>query len=237
MKPFLLLTLTASLAGLSSAATIVQTEIFSFVPNDSRALTFERFDTTLGTLTSVTVSVDLTKTGGRFEVDNDSETSGTINLTHAIIGSLSSGDVSLRKSGGGVVSVGQSGSITATSSLLNQSVSATSGDATNAFNATGVSDYVLFEPTNVNVSDSGTIRAADQSDYEAVGLSTYDIAFGALQSVNATGLSGLQQAFTVASVSGSVTVTYNYTAVTPVPEPTSALLGGLGVLLFFRRRR
>lgn len=235
MKPLLLLTLTASLAGLSSAATIVQTETFSFVPNDSRALTFDRFDTTLGTLTSVTVSVDITKSGGRFEVDNDSETSGTINLTHAVIGSLSSSDVSLRKTGGGVVSVGQSGSITATSTLSGQSVSATTGDSNSTFNATGNTDYVLFEPTDVNVGDSGTIRSADLSDYEAVGISSYDITFNPLQTVSATGLSGLQQAFTVASVSGSVTVTYNYIAA--VPEPGSALLGGIGVLLFFRRRR
>jgi hypothetical protein len=228
-------TLMASLAGYCSAATIVQTKTYEFVPNGSDSLTFDKFDTTLGTLDSVTVNVTYTKSGGNFQVDNDSATSGTVNLTHTVVGSLSSSDVSLRKTGGGVVSVGQSGSITAVSSLLNQSVAATTGDSNTTFNATGLGDYVNFDPTNVIASDSGSIRAVDLGDYQTTGFATYNIVFNALQTVEATGLSGLQQAFTVSNVSGNVTVTYNYTEV--IPEPGSVLLGGLGLLALLRRRR
>lgn len=235
MKPLLALTLSTAFAGLSSAATIVQTESFSFVPNGSRTLTFNSFDSTLGTLTGVTVSVEMTKSGGRFEVDNDSDTSGVIDLTHSVIGQLTSSDVSLRKSGGGVVFVGQTGSVTATNSLTGQTVGVSSGDSTTAFNATGNSDYVLFEPTDTSASDSGSIRTSDIADYIKAGPSTFNIQFGATQTVSANGLSGLQQAFTVASVSGNVTVTYNYIAA--VPEPASSLLGGIGCLLILRRRR
>lgn len=235
MKSFLTLTLSTALAGLSSAATIVQTENFSFVPNGNRTLNFDKFDTTFGTLTSVTVSVDMTKSGGRFEIDNDSDTAGTIDLTHSVIGLLSSTDVSLRKAGGGIVFVGQSGSITAVNSLTGQAVGASSGDSTTSFNATGNADYVLFQPANTSASDSGNIRSADITDYTSVGASTFNIKFDATQTVSATGLSGLQQAFTVSGVSGNVTVTYNYIAA--IPEPTSSLLGALGFLTLLHRRR
>lgn len=235
MNPSLAFVLASSLIGISSASTIVQTESFSFVPNGSRTLTFDKFDTTLGSLTSVTVSVDMNKSGGRFEVDNDSDTAGTIDLTHVVIGQLSSSDVSLRNTAGGIHFVGETGTVTASSSLLNQAVGVSSGDSTSAFNATGDADYVIFEPTDVNVGNFGTIRSSDQADYTSLGPSTFDIQFGATQSVNAAGLSGLQQAFTVSNVFGSVTVTYNY--IQAVPEPASSLLGGLGLLLALRRRR
>ena len=54
----------------------------------------------------------------------------------------------------------------------------------------------------------------------------------------ATGLGGLQQAFTVSDVSGTVTVTYNYSGDSPtVPEPTTSLLGLFGAVMLMRRRQ
>jgi hypothetical protein len=62
----------AVLIGTASAASIVQTKSYAFLPDGSQNLSFNKFDTTLGTLTSVTVAVNLNKTGGRFEVDINS---------------------------------------------------------------------------------------------------------------------------------------------------------------------
>lgn len=147
--------------------------------------------------------------------------------------------MSLRKTGAGVQYVGQVGRITAYNTLFNQAIAATTGDSTTAFNATGLGDFVSFSPGSATKSDGGTIRAADQSDYVSDGiLTTFSLNFEALQALNATGLSGLQQAFTVSNISGAVTVTYDYTpALAAVPESASALFGGLGLLLIFRRRR
>ena len=233
LKTLLTLTLSTALAGFSSAATIVQTQTFDFVPNGSAPLLFNKFNTALGTLTGVTVSVLMNKNGGRFEVDNDSLTGGTLTLTHTVTGSLSS-SVSLVKTGG-ASSVGQSGSVTAVSTLASVTIGATTGDPDDAFNAQpGSADYVRFDPTSTSASDSGNIDLGFISQYAFAGVQTFGMSFGALQTVQATGVSGLQQSFTVSDVVGNVVVTYNYDA---VPEPTSALLGGLGALALLRRRR
>lgn len=232
-KTVIPLLLTAALIGLAPAATLVQLQSFAFLPDGSQDLTFDKFDPSLGTLTSVSVSVTLNKSGGRFEVDNDSTSSGFITLEHNVVGNLSvvAGGVGLFRND--FTTIGASGTLTASSSMPAQEVFGTSGDNTDTFDATGQSDYLRFNPGNASASDSGTIAASAQSSY--VGPGTFVLGANALQSVSVTGLGGLQQAITVADVSGEVTVTYNYLAT--VPEPTSALLGGLGCLLLLRRRR
>lgn len=177
----------------------------------------------------------MNKTKGRFEVDNDSAVGGTLSLTHTVTGSLSS-SVSLVKSGGGS-SVGQSGTITAVSTLSPVTIGATTGDPDDAFNAQpGKLDYVLFSPSDSSVSDSGNIDSAFISQYSFAGVQTFGMSLSALQTVQATGLSGLQQSFTVSDVLGDVKVIYNYTPAA-VPEPASALLSGIGCLALLRRRR
>lgn len=233
MKLSLIVALVAALPTLGLGATIVQTQEYGFVPDSSQTLTFAKFDTQGGNriLNSVTVTVVLNKTGGRFEVDNDSATAGTISLTHSVVGSLTATGVALLRED--FSAIGQTGTLTAVNQLTNQSVAATTGDATNTFNATGGADYVLFQPGNSTATSSGTIGSLFLAGYQGTG--TFTTTVNGNQSVGVTGLGGLQQAFTVSNVSGTVTVTYDYTSV--VPESSSALLGGLGMLLLLRRRR
>ena len=232
MKTLLTLALTTTLTGLSSAAIITQTQNYAFVPTATTPLTFAKFDTTLGTLVNVFVSVDLNKQRGQLEVDNDSTTAGTISLNHQVIGALSS-PVSLVKTGG-ASSVGQSGSFTAISSNTT-TVGVTSGDSTTTFNNTSpATDYAIYLAAPATAGDSGNIDSAFISQYAFAGFQNFIITMGATQFVSATGLSALQQAFTNSDIDGKVTVVYEYNA---VPEPTSALLGGLGVLALLRRRR
>lgn len=222
----------ASLMGLSQAATIVQTQSFSFVPNGNQVLTFNSFNTNSGTFTlqSVTISITLNKVGGSLQVDNDSATGGTIDLSHQVVGSLSNslGGGSLTRANFTII--GSSGSLTASSTLPGQTIGATTGDATDAFNNTADVDFLAFNPGNTSASDSGAVRTDSISLYEGTG--TFTNTLSASQLTSATGLGGLQQAFTVSNVSGDVTITYTY-----IPEPSTALLGALGVLGLLRRRR
>jgi hypothetical protein len=230
-----LLILTAALIGAAPAATLVQTQSFAFLPDGTQDLTYNKFDTTLGTLTSVSISITLHKSGGQFEVDNDSDTAGTITLEHNVVGNLSvvSGGVSLIRED--LSFIGASGALTANSAMSPREVLGTTGDDTETFDATGLGDYIRFNPSDATVTDSGVIAAIARSAFEGTGVSdTFVLGANAIQSVNVTGLGGLQQAITVANVSGDVTVTYNYDA---IPEPASALLGGIGCLMLLRRRR
>ncbi len=230
MKKIINTLLSMSLISVASAQVVItQTENFAFVPSGAQTLNFSTFDSTLGTLNSVTVSVLLNKEGGNLQVDNDSAEGGSIILTHGVVGSLTSTDVSLVDLTGNVI--GGSGSLS-TSDSFTTTVGASSGDATNAFNATGAADFVTFNPTDTSVSDSGGIFFT--ADYETIGAGSFALDVNAIQTTNAAGLGGLQQAFTVSNVSGAVTVEYNFTA---VPEPSSTLLSGIGLLGLMARRR
>lgn len=220
-----------SLSGAAYAATIVQTESFMFVPSGSQALTFEKFDTQGGTrtLNSVTVSVVLNKTDGRFRIDNDSAEGGTITLEQRIVGMLTPDGVSLRKMDG--TFVGQNGRITAISSL-STTIAANDGDDIDTFD-TGGADYVDFSPIDTSASDSGMIHSDDRAGYIASGPTTnFFITFDANQFTQVTGVGGLQQLINPSNAAGTITVTYDF-----VPEPSTALLCGVGLLVILRRRR
>jgi len=232
MKVLSTLLLLTSLSGIASAAmTITQTQNFAFVPNGSQAMTFNKFDTLGGTrtLVSVTITVTLNKTGGSFEVDNDSATGGTITLTHTVSGALSSSLGAGSLTDTGFSPIGGAGTLEAVNST-NQFVAATTGDATNTFNSTGLADNVVYNPGNSSVSSTGVVNSGTTALYAGTG--TFTQTMTANQLVSATGLGGLQQSFTVSNVSGDVTITYNY-----VPEPASTMLGGLGVIVLLTRHR
>lgn len=223
------------LAQLASAQ-LVQTLPFAFTPNDAVILTFDKFDTLGGTreLLSVTISVELNKMGGSTAIDNDSNTSGNITLTHTLTGQLSvaSGGVQLLDSS--FSPIGGSGDLKAISSF-NTSVTGTTGDDTLTFNATGLGDYASFSPAPTSITTSGVVNSIFNPNYQGAGQ-TFGLQFAADQSVSANGVSGLQQVFTVSNVAGNVTVAYNYQTV-GVPEASVSVLGALGALGLMRRRR
>ncbi len=225
----------ASAQQAGAAYTITQTEDFAFVPNGSRELTFAKFDDLGGTriLQSVEIIVGYTKSGGSLAVDNDSEVGGVIDLQHAINANLIvlTGGVSLLDLAFDPIGSG----LDAISAIHDLGIGPTTGDPTNEFNNTGLEDYFLFTPDPLAVSDSGKINPLLQSTYiAALDSGTFSLDFRAIQTTNATGLGGLQQAFVVSDVEGSVTVRYNYEV---IPEPSSMLLGLSALGLILRRRR
>lgn len=225
-----ILAASALLAGSSAYGQYIQTETFSFTPNGNVNLVFNQLNVSLASISSIQITVVMEKTGGSLSVDNDSVESGTVTFTHTLDGLLSSTDVNLLDTGfSSNWATTNLQAVSATSSF----VDATSGDSTVDFNNTGDVDFFQFNPADVSDTESAFINSAVWAGY--LGTGTYTINFAASQLVNASGLGGLQQAFTVSQTSGSVTVEY-----TIVPEPsTFALLSGacaLGFLVLRRRR-
>ncbi len=218
----------------ASAATIVQTENYSFTPNGSADLVFNQFDTSLGTLESITISISLTKTGGSLFIDNDSTTPGSGDITQTVVIDLVSSDVTLTNTS--FQPMGQN--ITA-ASVYSASVEGDDGDTdTIVGNSDGFqddagpdNDGTVFS-TPVNASDSDDVASAVWGDYQ--GLGTYTLTVQGLQSSDTSTIGGAAFSGTPSEASGSVTVVYTYS---PVPEPSITLLGGLGLLGLFRRRR
>lgn len=192
-------------------------------PNQSGNLVFDLFDSTLGTLNSVTITSTLLSWGGSFAVDNDAATpaSGTASLSATL--SLSADDVRLP----GVVKS------LATGVTESFELAANDGDAESEYNA-GTTDWgqVLGPSSGSPWSDSESAVATYMNDY--IGAGTFTISYSTVQSQAWAGNGGISGAFTAMSASGSVTVTYDYT---PVPEPATASLAGLAVLMLLRRRR
>lgn len=220
-----------SLAWASGAygATLVQTETFSFVPNDGSTLTFSQFDTQGGTrvLSSVFIEVEFTKSGGSYSVDNESASGATVTLTHQVTGSLDSA-LNLQTTTGFLGA--PASSLRASSVLTGVTLGADDGDSASNMDPSG-DDYFRFEPADLTKATSGFMSNTIQFE----GTGTFDITFDAEQTVSITGLGGASQAFSPSAVNGFIRVSYTY--LEPVPEPSAAMLGSFGVLALLRRRR
>lgn len=227
MKTLITLALSTALTGFSTAATIVQTQNFSFVPTNNTLLTFNKFDTSLGTLTSITISTNVTKSGGSLFVDNDSGTTATGSISQSVTINLTSGSVTLTD--GALSPIGVN--ITAQTDFA---VSLAADDGDGAGYTVGGADFggTNFESTSTN--ETKNVNTSVFGGYQGAG--TYVIDAKGTQGTDTTAVGGAAFQGTPATASGDVTITYNYTPAV-IPEPASALLGGIGCLALLRRRR
>jgi len=225
MKALKPLTMLAFLTGISSGATIIQTKVITpYTASGNAIATFDKFDTQGGTrtLTGVTISFSFDKLGGSYAVDNDSAAFGSITFNHELKGRLTSSDVS----------VGTAGTYLAALSEFTTSVGTDDGDPQSQFD-TGGPDYVVYNPADIlGTTTTATIEGASWAAY--TGTNTFNVNFQASQTFGVDGVGGLQSQTIASQVAPTVEVIYTYTA---VPEPASALLGGLGILTLLRRRR
>jgi len=233
MKYRILLLALAS-SGFASAASTFSTQSFSFVPNGSQTLNLNKFDTTLGTLTGVTVTTTFTKTGGSVSGDNDSASSATVDFTSQTVGNISSTVVQLLNVGGVKIfgATAQDLDVSDTATLLLQP---TTGDSMTQFDNTGKADFAVYNGITGTATSSGTVGAAYWAAYCFAGHQTFAVKMNAQNLSGISSVSGVQYAVVAPTVSGDVTVTYTYTAA--IPESSAALLGGLGMLTLLRRRR
>lgn len=210
----------------AGASTIIQTKNFSFTPTNNQTLTFDKFDDMGGTriLNSVTITTSLTKSGGSLYVDNDSGVAASGSISQSVTINLSATGVSLINA--------------AFDSIIGSNVTSTSFYEANL--AADDGDGPGYQPGGLDWggTEFGSVTAAQTESagsidgYKGTG-STYTIKVSGTQSTDTATMSGVAGAFSPATASGFVTVTYNY-----IPEPATSMLlcVALGGILCYRRK-
>ncbi len=217
-----------------------QTIPFSFTPNGDVVLTFNKANYNVEDVTSITVSVTMTASGGSFAADNDSTTeSGTYSGDFGINASLShSGttgpldnaltDASLSRYIGGDLSAADTFSFEL---AVDNGDRVTEEGQPQTFDTDEPgTDYGIHTMSPVNDSDSDAIASSQYSKY--LGEGTYTITISASQFSNGSGVGGVATSTTPADLIGSVTVT-----VVPEPSAYAAILGALVLCGAIVRRR
>jgi len=211
-------------ASSAQASTITQSQTFSGIPNLMESATFNQFDSQLGTLESVQVSLNLNTTGGTLILDNDSDQTAAGIFEFGVIASISSSDVSLDNASSDPV-IDNFGVFCSQSFSL----AANQDDGINDFDSTSP-DGLLYSGIAESGSASGFVNTSDFSDYTGTG--TFDINLIVMQWQYYGNVSGIEWATNPVSTNGSIAVTYNY-----VPEPATLGLLSLGGLILRKRRK
>ena len=223
MKTTISLTLAALLLAVApaSALTVTQTLPYAGTPNLTAPLTFDSFDTSLGTLQSVEILADIEVTAGAFVVDNDSPASASVDISYGILATL--------------VSAGE---------VVFPTVSANGGDSVSLVLDPDDGDGAPIDGSGPDGATFSMVGFADSASaltsVVAHLMSFEDISAGpdfvinmqANQEFSISGDSGVDGGFLSADVEGEVTVIYNY-----VPEPATMSLLGIGALALIRRKK
>lgn len=221
----ILLIAASSVGAASAATTIPQVKPFSFVPDATVPLVFNQFDPSLGTLTRIKITTNVTKFGGSAELDNDSANPAAGTISQQVSINLSSTQVSLQDASMAPIGSG----ITAVTSIA-PNLAGDDGDGPGI--QTGGGDYLFSGFDSISTSQEGDVSPTLFGAYQGTG--TFQINARGDAGSSSTLNSGVAILILPANVSGDVTIVYTYDA---VPEPTTAVLGAVGALALLRRRR
>ena len=209
------------------AATLPETEPFGpTTPNFEQTLTFNQFDTSLGTLTAINIEMILSISGGTLGLDNESESGGIATYELGSDGNLTSSDVNFTTSDFSPFLDGGLNVITSTTKWLDVD----SGDPDDQYDTDGGTDNWLYTGGTNSLSDHNDMSSGTWTSGAKgyIGNGTFDIVADIDTYIDFYGISGLSYTGSPVTASGTVTVTYTYT--TPVPEPATMVLFGIGLL-------
>jgi hypothetical protein len=221
-----------------NAASVVYNDTMSVTEGATNTLNLNKFNSALGTLTKVEVTVILSIPSFSIIVDNDSENSANVTVTFGTLGGVTYTSSASTLDGSLTTLSGSNFNVATQSSSF--TVGAQNTDPTDAFNNDSGGDNGSFTTSSVSVGQTTTREINSAAWIQWTGASgTVDmellIDFVTDMNINSGGSGGeVRFQGVIPSATYSAEVTYTYTA---IPEPTAALLGGLGFLCLLRRRR
>lgn len=207
------------------AALIPETETFT----EDSTLTFDQFNPDWGTLESIEIVLNLSIDNGWLIADNDGNDVATVMIKLGATATLSSTDVLLLDDSLQPV-VGALSALSTDEVLL----AADNGDGSGNVDATGPDGTTHYGCPDSN-SDSGFIKDTLFADY--FGTGTFNITVDISEIIGLDSLGDVEGSFSpvdILSPGSSVTINYTYT---PIPEPATMMILGLGSTVFLRRRK
>ena len=218
----IILMLSLILSAVSSAAMISYNTSYTGVGAVSPSSVIgqlQKFDSSLGTLTYVSLTLNSTTYAGTLTWDNESAVVTDVELK---IGA----EVTASTLGGLLVTIAtplQAGS---------QSAVGADDDASPDF--VGSDSFTLSGNTGNDIQTNGSSSASVLTAFTASGTEYFDVYLGSIlkKTVSTTGGYGAEQ-YTAGVTDGTVTVCYTYT----VPEPATIAMLGIGCLGLIKRRK
>ncbi len=211
------------------AAIYSQVQNFSGIPNINNTFTFNQFDTSLGTLTGIQITLTVNSQGGIYVLDNDSASAASGIFEFGAMGSISSTDVILLNS----LFASIPGSVGAYQTQT-FSLAADNGDGIGNLDSTGP-DGMAYVGDSESGSGTGTVSnmlwSAGAKGF--LGTGAYNILCNVIQWSNLSSAGGVEYSVTPVTANGSVQVSYIYDA---IPEPATLAILALGALIPMKKR-